>query len=330
MPQASALFASARIRVLEKGLIKKDRMARFADLSAGEIVRQLIEGGYGTLPEAGAEEIEALIDSELEATVNAVQELTPDPGATDLFRLRADIHNLKILLKLRLQGGKEAPALMRGGVYDTVRLARMVQEKDYRDLPGEIASALNLMEKQLEGEIDPQLISVALDQAYFAHAASDPACEKYPLIREYFVGKADFDNVITLLRLRAMDAPESRLIKLLLPGGSITASELARVYASGTESFSKLRSESSARWPLKKALAEFAEKGAPAALERERDNWILSLFREVRGESDSLYPILGYLFAREQEAKCLRLLVTAKRNGLDADIIEERMRELYG
>ena len=55
MPQASALFAVARIRVLEKGLIGKERMARFLDLNAEDILRQLTEGGYGTLPDATPE-----------------------------------------------------------------------------------------------------------------------------------------------------------------------------------------------------------------------------------------------------------------------------------
>lgn len=330
MPQASALFAVARIRVLEKGLVRKDRLARLADLSAEEIVRQLAESGYGNIPDASPDDIERMIASELDRTMELLDELTPDPAVTDLFRLRADVHNLKILLKLRLQQNREEPALMHGGVYDTAALNRMVQEKDYRDLPDGIAAALVQLEKQMESEIDPQKISVALDQAYYAYACGSPACRKYPLIGEYFIGRVDFDNVLSFLRLKAMDAPEARLRALLLPGGSIPAEKFIQAYSMGPESYAKLLPHGPAEESLKKALAEFAEKGRPAALERTRDNWLISLFRPVKDESDSIYPILGYLAAREQEARCIRLLVTARRNGLGAEIIEERMRELYG
>ena len=330
MPQASALFAVARIRVLEKGLIGKERMARFLDLNAEDILRQLTEGGYGTLPDATPEEIEQLIASELDRTMAVIEELTPDPEATDLYRLRSDIHNLKILLKLRLQGDREVPAFMNGGVYHPESLSRMVQEKNYRDLPEDFASALKRLEKQLEGEIDPREISIALDQAYFAHVAASPACKKYPLIRDFFAGRADFDNILTLLRLKAMDAPEVQLRNSLLPGGGISKEQFIKAYSAGSESYARLLATGPAAGAIKKVLAEYAETGRPTVLERARDNWLISLFRPVKAESDSLYPILGYLIAREQEAKCIRLLVTAKRNGLAADIIEERMRELYG
>ena len=43
-----------------------------------------------------------------------------------------------------------------------------------------------------------------------------------------------------------------------------------------------------------------------------------------------MYPIYGYYFAREREAKAVRLILTVKRNGLDDAVIQERLCELYG
>jgi vacuolar-type H+-ATPase subunit C/Vma6 len=44
----------------------------------------------------------------------------------------------------------------------------------------------------------------------------------------------------------------------------------------------------------------------------------------------TIFPIVGYLLARDRESKAVRLILTVKRNGLDDGVITERLRELYG
>ena len=65
-------------------------------------------------------------------------------------------------------------------------------------------------------------------------------------------------------------------------------------------------------------------------MERARDNSLIRLAERGRFDQDTVAPIVGYLLAREQEARCIRLILTAKRNGLPESIITERMRVLYG
>ena len=72
------------------------------------------------------------------------------------------------------------------------------------------------------------------------------------------------------------------------------------------------------------------QTGSIASLEKARDDYLLSLVKSRRHEVTTIFPIVGYLLARDREAKAVRLILTVKRNGLDDGVIAERLRELYG
>ena len=40
-------------------------------------------------------------------------------------------------------------------------------------------------------------------------------------------------------------------------------------------------------------------------------------------------PGLGYLIARENEIKTVRIILTGKQNGFSDDAVRERIREMY-
>ena len=49
-----------------------------------------------------------------------------------------------------------------------------------------------------------------------------------------------------------------------------------------------------------------------------------------KNEIDTIAPVIGFLLAKRQEAKVIRLIMTALRNGLSEEVINERTRVLSG
>lgn len=327
MPQKSALFGVSRIRSAERALISRERMARLAELSAADALRLLVESGYGTLQEATPEDSEALIASELARASELVREVTTDEEQTNLFFMEADIHNLKLLLKLRLTGSKQEPALAAGGVYDARLLARCVEEADYSPLPETIKAALDEIERNVAcGAIDPAALSAALDDAYirFAYEKGDA------FVKRYFRVFADFTNVATLLRVRAMKGARERFLSLLLAPGDVSHDALAAAFELADDALIRALCDAPGRDALARGMEIALKTGRISALERERDNALMRLATAHKPETDTIGPIYGYLLAKKQEARDLRLILTAKRNGLSREVIDERMRLLYG
>lgn len=330
MPQASHTYAVARIRALERGLIGQDRMARMAEGSLDDVVRMLQETGYGGMPEATSDDCEAMISRELTETYRLIREISPEPELTDLFLMKADIHNLKVLLKARLLDSHEPPMLMDGGIMDPEKLRAAVANRDYRDLPELLREALNQLEKSLQLREDPQQVSVSLDKAYQRLAEEVLARHSNSFAIAYFTARADFGNVLTLLRLRAIGSGKDSLAPLLLPAGDIPHSTLSAAYDQPMESLVRMLSIGAAGSAIAEGFEEMQRTGQLSALEKARDNHLIRLIKGEKYEVMTLGPVLGYLLAREQEAGCVRLIVTAKRNRLGEQVITERLRELYG
>lgn len=330
MPQSSYVYAVARVRALENGLFGRDRMVRLAEGSLDDVVRMLVEGGYGDIPEATAADCELMIARELEKANKLVSEISPEPELTDLFRMKADIHNLKVLIKARLLESKEEPLLLDGGVFPKETLVNAVRDHDYRDLSPALKEELNALEKALTVKENPQLVSVSLDRAYHAQAAAVLEKNKSVFAKKYFSALADFDNVLALLRLKSMDVSKDVLEDVLLPAGEISHGTLINAFEQPFETMAKLVSTGGAGSDIASGLEEVQRTGQNSALEKARDNHLMRLIKKDKYDVMTLQPVLGYYLAREQEARCIRLIVTAKRNGLDEQVITERLREVYG
>jgi len=117
---------------------------------------------------------------------------------------------------------------------------------------------------------------------------------------------------------------------VLLPGGDLMASTLVAAFEQPFDAMAKTVARCGAGLAIQAGLDEVQRTGHNGALEKARDNYLIDLVRKGKYGMEDLRPILGYLIAREQEAKCIRLIVTAKRNGLEESVITERLRELYG
>ncbi len=330
MPQSSYVYAVARVRALENGLIGRDKMMRMAEGSLDDVLRTLVESGYGDMPEADITQCEMMIENERKRTALLIKEITPKEELTNLFLLKTDIHNLKILLKARLLGSTKEPGLLSGGVYDAARLASAVRDRDYRDLAGVLKEELDALEKELMLKEDPRKVSVRLDQMYHLFAAETLKKHKNAFAGAYFRALADFDNVLALLRVRAMDQDRELLYDAILEGGSIAKSTLLDAFEQPEEILIKQLTTGEFSTALAKGFEAFTRTGQIGSLEKVRDDALITLAKRDKYDVMTIGPVIGYLLARDQEAKCIRLLVTAKRNGLPENIITERLRELYG
>lgn len=327
MPQQSTLYAVARIRSREASLLSRSMYARLIDGSAEDALRLLLDAGYGNMPDASLSDVEAMIENELNEAYALVQEVTPNSAVTDVFRMKADIHNLKLLIKLRLTDSGDTPVLLPYGIYPVEELKAMVKSQNYAELPPILKDTLDSLEVGFYAKHDPVEVSVQLDNAYLQYALS----VRDAFVREYFTAKADFDNLLALLRLRAMNAatPE-KLHAVLLNGGAIGEDKLIANAELPLENLARAVAEGPARDAVVAGVDDVIKTGRISALEKARDDYLIRLASRGKGENESIAPVVGYLLAKEQEARCVRLIMTLKRNGLSDDMITERLREIYG
>lgn len=338
MPQASTIYATSRVRVLEGRLLTRERIDRMLETSSPlEAIKVLAEAGYGAKQEIHhSEEFETLILAELSQAYALLKEITPNSAASDLFLLQYDYHNFKALLKARLMESDQAP-LVHGGKLDPVEMRTAIREHQGNALPkpmAKVLSAIDLMEQS--AWVSPQTVDTLADQVMYeqiqrALASKELAdCIKQtPQLAEYFIAKADLINVGILLRARTAGLLKADMLSMLLPGGRIAKRSFSECYEQPQEGVAKALAVGKIRGVVLKGLEAYFETMNTAVLERERDNYLLGLFREGRADGFSILPVIGYVLAREQEAKAIRLIMIAKLNGIAKEVVQERLRDLY-
>lgn len=327
MPQPSYAYACARLSALNKRLLEPQTVQRMADGSLQDAMRALSDVRYGNLPDATEADVERMIEREMTDAMLEVREISPNPAITDLFLLRADVQNLKVLIKARLLNQPE-PVFTPGGLFDKETLIEMVQNRQYQQLPPIFCEALTKLEKQLEIRVEPRNISITLDRAYLAHALKET--EKQPVFSLYFKAMADFDNSLTFLRLRAMGASIDTLDEVILPEGGIRYRDLYASYELSFDALNRVLDKSVCREALLHGLNAMQRTGNISEVEKARDNYLVSLLSSHKYETETIYPVVGYYLAKEREGKAIRLIITAKRNHLPENVIRERLVMLYG
>lgn len=115
-----------------------------------------------------------------------------------------------------------------------------------------------------------------------------------------------------------------------MPEGYVSHRLLIQCFDGSEEGIARAAATGPARESILKGLEEYGRSGRLTELERQRDNYLISLFKGAKFAEGGIEPLIGYLLGREQEAKCLRLIITAKRNNLPDKVITERLGELYG
>lgn len=328
MAQPSFEFALGRISVLSTHLLSASQLRRIAEAgSTKEAQKLLLETGYGenaaTEQELATGEIDLIIRGQLQLTRKRIKELTPDPELTGLFLLPVDTHNIKALLKARLLGTSADEILRDGGNFPLDTLKDMIQTKYYEDMPPVYRDTLNEIESELGREADPLVFSAMVDGAMFRHAKAimDAKHEK-GFIRAYFSLWAGFQNTLSLIRAQNLHWELSQLRLVLVDAGEIPRTVFEECLDTPPEQLGARLNQGAHGADLVQAINEFAQTGDLGIIARRMQEGKMQIIRLAKWETDSLGPIVGYLYAREVEAEALRLIFGALAGGFEAELPE--------
>ena len=276
-----------------------------------------------TEQELATGEIDLIIRGQLQLTRKRIKELTPDPELTGLFLLPVDTHNIKALLKARLLGTSADDILRDGGNFPLDTLKDMIQTKYYEDMPPVYRDTLNEIESELGREADPLVFSAMVDGAMFRHAKAimDAKHEK-GFIRAYFSLWADFQNTLSLIRAQNLHWELSQLRLVLVDAGEIPRTVFEECLDTPPEQLGARLNQGAHGADLVQAINEFAQTGDLGIIARRMQEGKMQIIRLAKWETDSLGPIVGYLYAREVEAEALRLIFGALAGGFEAELPE--------
>lgn len=333
MPQPSYEYAVARVRVLETRLLTRERIERMVDAqSAEEALKVLSETSYAPLVAelASPYEYDKLLSKEMNRVRAFIDEISPDPAITNLFFLKYDFHNLKVLLKHKYLSRQddELPVAQMGTVPVEI-LRKGVEELDSGLLPPIMADAVKKVEQACTLRVDPQRIDTLLDQSMYDHIFDVCRSKGNEFTFRYFQMQVDLLNLRSLLRAKRLEEGFDFLKAMLIPYGSLDASFYSRALEQPYEQLMKEMESTPYGKVVAEGIQDYLRTGTLTAFERLMDNYLLNYVKALRYNPFRIEAIVGYLLAKENEVKLIRIVMVGKINNLPAEKIRERLRDVY-
>jgi len=315
------LSISARIRAMENRLLTRERLERMVEAREdAEALKVLAECGYGELNALNGTALEQLLSAAREKVFAELEAALPDSRLLDLFRLKYDYHNAKVLVKAKATGQDASRLLVSGGRYSPEELEQGLAHCDEF-----FCCAVERAGETMEQTGDPQLADLLLDKACFEEMGLLAKECGSAYLQGYVRLAVDAANLRSRVRCARLEKGHDFLKQVLMEGGTVSVDALLRAREVG-EPFRVGSLSEAAR-----LADELAKPGAGAltAFERECDNALMAYQEKARRTPFGEEVVAGYLFAREAELTAIRTVMAGRMAGLDPDVIRQRLRQSY-
>jgi len=322
------LYISARIHAMENRMLTRERMERMLDArTAEDAAKVLTECGYEDFPALTPAAIEHLLDQARLELFADLRKASPDPGIVDVFCIKYDYHNAKVLLKAAAMGTDPAGLFIDAGRCPVRQLREDFEREDLDHCTPVFRQAVAEARGVLASSADPQAADLILDRAYYEEMLQAARSVNSRFLEGYVRLSIDSANLRSAVRSARMGRGADFLKRVLIQGGNVKLDSLIAAATGGADLAGVF-----ARTPLEGAAeagAKAMEGGPLTEFERLCDNAVTAYLTQGKRVAFGEHPLIGYLYAREAELTTIRIILTGRLAGLDTDAIRERLRDSY-
>lgn len=307
-------YSVAKVRAVETRLLDRTKLMRMAEAAdRDEAVKILKENGYE------GETAEEMLSGELQKTYAFLREISPSKEAFDIFLVKNDYHNIKVLLKAEFLGKNYDYLLSPNGRYPAQLIKNAVQNREMKQFPNILKQAVEDAIALFEKTGDPQLCDLLLDRASYREMEQMAKNTQSAYVEDVVATMADLTNIRMFVRIRRMGKGADFLLRALVDAGKIKSAEFVRDTAGSLKDL--LRAT-----PYEE-LAENEEN--ITELEKQADNFLIRYIKKAKYITFGIEPLIAYLIAKENEVKLARIVLTGKKSHLPPEVIKERLRDSY-
>ena len=312
------LCLSAMLRAREAKMLGRDKLERLLTEPYADAARALTDCGYEDMSEMDTRGINEALGRHRAAELAEVYDMCPDKRVVDVFRLKYEYHNAKVIVK---SGGAGGERLLAGsGRCEAKELLAVYESGENTDLSETLAEAMAEAKVTLARTGNPQLADFILDRAYFSELTRLAQEIGDGFISGYVRMLIDSANVRIAVRAQSIEGSAGQLASALIPGGTVDPDEVRRSMES-RDALVQLYANT--------MFAEAVQKEGMTAFELAADNAVNAFLADSELVSFGPAAIAGYLAAVENEITAIRIILTGRLMGIDPKLLRERLRESY-
>ncbi len=339
--QEEYAFANANIKALEKGLLNNDildRMIKSSDIvSALKVLTESDLNDY-SFDLNNPSDFENSLNQELLHTYDIVKSISQVSTFNFLyftFASKYDFLNIKILIKSKYLKKEFSNGLISSiGTIDIEKLKLAIRDEKYEDIPDSFELLIKKTFSEYNKFKDPEMIDFVLDREryimIFNKIRETEIIESEELFLKRFLNiNIDLNNIVNCIRAKIRGEKKAFIKAFLIPEGDFKIEKIIEIYDSPLSSWFEKLKYTDYKDIIELGVNYFQKNNSLMELEKLRDNFILNFTKIGKYITFGIEPLVGFITAKENDIKNIRIILSSKLNNLSPENIKERIRDTY-
>lgn len=317
-------YATARVRSLQSQMLSKAELLDLVNTDTYKsALEQLSQTEYAP-PQttSNLNELENILIQRRTELRGLFKKLTIDEDVAEPLIVREDFANMRLALRRKLTEKPVGADYSNDGSIPAENLEKIFEEENYSPLPYHMREAIERAVLAYYQNKDIRQIDYALDYTHFEYKLNRALQIKNTFMIELFRMQIDLNNIKTMLRLKFT---ESQIRDVFLSGGYINNRKLKTALDADYEAIKSMFAQAPYKKVLEEGINYLTANNSFIKLEQKCDEHLAGFLKTTNNITAGPQPIIAYLLNKEAEIRKVRLILTAKKNELDKQLILARI-----
>ena len=316
-------FGAARASVLEAELLGESLLREMANSENLTVAIETLNGTeYALDQQSNAEQINQMLLERRTEVRELFAKLMINEEIVTLIKSRSDFANMRLAIRRLVMEKPIGVDYSNDGNVPAEILEHVFEAEDYHLLPNFLQQAVEDAVLGFYQNKDIRQIDHAVDlaQAGFNLACAEKTNSMF--LAGLFSTDIDLTNIRTVLRLKFVESDDRGVF---IPGGYVDLVKLIHCIGIPYETIAPLFSTTPYYGLVETGVHYLTHNNSFLKLEAACDEHLMGFLKTTRQITAGPQPIIAYLLRKEHEIRMVRMILTAKRNGLDAKLILDRL-----
>lgn len=318
-------FATARVRVLESMMLTHGVLVDIANAATFEEAMELLNGSdYAMSGVASFDEVESMLLARRSEARHLFVELIEDEATVELLCAREDFANMRLAVRRvvteRAIGGDYSDE----GSVGAEEFEEIFEQENYSRFPEYLQEAVEKAVLGYYESKDIREIDYNIDRFQAQYKLKKARELGSVFLESLFRIQIDLTNIRTMLRLKLAEREEKNLF---LPAGFVGIDRLVHALDIGYEALAPLFFSTPYHDVVEGGVSYLTGENSFLVLEKLCEGYLAGFLRSALMVSSGVQPVIAYFLLKEIEIRTVRMLLSGKRNGLEAKMLHDRLCE---
>lgn len=320
MKDINYAYCVARLRVNENNMLNKTQILKLADCkSVDEALGELTAVGW--IEEKGS--IKDIVDYQTNKLWELLNESVPDKKELEALCVLNDFFNIKAAVKCHFTSVDPYDYYIQPTSLDLKELTEKIGSHKFSFLGDKVGLTAEKAYKTACLTENGQSAEIIIDRGAIDLLCEYSKSKKSSLINDVCAFLCDTANIKTAIRINALKKSRDFAEEAIGNCAKLNRRTLIELALSDKEGLLEYLHKTD----YKEGVALYEEN--TALFEKWCDDYIIGIVSKAKYTAFGFGPVCAYYYAKLNEIKSVRIVLSAVASGLSPELIKERVRLLY-